>query len=78
MALKIMMYELRRRNPEPTLLQTQGIFNLAHQIGMVQEELAFDDSISYTRRGKWIAAQLNAIAVTGIRTPNLRVTDPAL
>ena len=33
---------------EPTLLSTQGIFNLSHHIGMVWEELAFDDAVSYT------------------------------
>ena len=32
------MYEMRRK-PEPTLLPTQGIFNLANHIGMVSEEL---------------------------------------
>ena len=30
-----MMYEMRRRKPVPTLLLTQGIFNLPHHIGMV-------------------------------------------
>ena len=30
-----MMYEMRRRKPEPTLLPTRGIFNLIHHIGMV-------------------------------------------
>ena len=30
-----MMYEMRRRKPEPTLLPIQGIFNLPHHIGMV-------------------------------------------
>ena len=30
-----MMYEIRRRTPEPTPLLTQGIFNLQHHIGMV-------------------------------------------
>ena len=39
-----MMYEMRRK-PKPTLLQTQGIFNLPHHIGMVSEELAFDDVV---------------------------------
>ena len=60
-----MMYVMRRRKPEPTLLPTQWIFNLPHHIGMVWEELAFDD-----------AAQLNVIAVTGIRTPVRMVTHP--
>ena len=30
-----LMYEMRRRKPEPTCLPTQGIFNLQHHIGMV-------------------------------------------
>ena len=29
-----MMYEVRRRKADPTLLPTQGIFNLLHPIGM--------------------------------------------
>ena len=37
-----MMYEMRRTNPEPTLLPTQGIFNLSHHIDMAWEEIAFD------------------------------------
>ena len=31
----MMYYEMRRRKPEPTLLQTRGIFNLSRHIGMV-------------------------------------------
>ena len=46
-----MMYEMRKTKPEPTLLPTQGIFNLPHHIGMVEKELAFDDHVSYTQRG---------------------------
>ena len=42
-----MMYEMRSRKPECTLLHTQGILNLLHRIGMVCEELAFDDAVSY-------------------------------
>ena len=60
-----MMYEMRK--PKPTLLPTQGIFSLPHHIGMVGEELTFDDIVSYTL--------LNVKAVTRIRTP---VTYPAL
>ena len=41
-----MMYEMRRRKPETTLLLTPGIFNLPHHIGMVREELTFDDVVS--------------------------------
>ena len=44
-----MMYELRRKESEPALLLTQGIFKLPHHIGMVSEELAFDDTVSYTQ-----------------------------
>ena len=40
-----MMYEIRRK-PKPTLLSTQGIFNLSHYISIVSEELAFDDAVS--------------------------------
>ena len=43
-----MMYEMRRRKRDPTLLQTQVIFNLPHHIGMAREELAFDGATSYT------------------------------
>ena len=45
-----MMYEMRRRKPESTLLQTQWIFNLPHHIGMESEELAFDGAASYIQR----------------------------
>ena len=44
-----MIYETRRRKPEPTLLPTQWIFNLRHHLSMVQEELAFDDAVSYAQ-----------------------------
>ena len=30
-----MMYEMRKRKPEPTFVPIQGIFNLPHNIGMV-------------------------------------------
>ena len=49
--LSDMLYEMRRRKPDPTLLLTHGIFNLVHHIGMVWEELAFDDAVSYTQQG---------------------------
>ena len=45
-----MMYEVRRKKHELALLPTQGIFNLSHHIGMVGEELAFDDADD-TQRG---------------------------
>ena len=46
-----MKYELRRRKPKPTVLSTKGIFNLPHHIGMVLEDLTFDDAVSYTQCG---------------------------
>ena len=46
-----MMYEMIRRKPEPTCLPTQGIFNFSHHIGMVWEEQAFIDPVSYTQWG---------------------------
>ena len=49
-----MMYTIRSRKLEPTPLPTEGIFNLAHYIGMAR-----DDTM-----GKWIAAQLNVMAGT--------------
>ena len=33
-----MMYEIRRKKSESTLLLTKGIFNLSHHIGMLSEE----------------------------------------
>ena len=59
-----MMYEMRRREPNHTVLPTQGIFNLPHHIylGIVWEELAFDDAVSYTQRGNgsnWVHSTLD-------------------
>ena len=45
-----MMYAMRRIKPEPKPLLTQGIFSFPHDIGMVREELAFVDDVSYTQR----------------------------
>ena len=42
-----MMYEMRRRKPKPTLSLTKGIFNIQHHIGMILEELTFEDAVSY-------------------------------
>ena len=41
-----MMYLMIRRKPEPTVLPTQGIFNISQHIGMVWEELTFDDTVN--------------------------------
>ena len=43
-----MIYEMRKRNPKPTRLATQGISNLPQNIGMIWEELDFDETVSYT------------------------------
>ena len=58
-----MMHEMRRR-----ILPTQGICNLPHHIGMVWEQLAFDEAVCYTRLGKWVVAQINAMAVMGFES----------
>ena len=60
-----MVYEMRRIKPEPTFLLTQQIFNVPRHIGMVWEELAFDDALSYTQRGNRLQQQLNAMVVMG-------------
>ena len=49
-----MMYEMRRKS-ESTLLPNQGILNLPHHIGMVLEEMASDDTVNYTQRGKGLS-----------------------
>ena len=41
-----MIYELSRRNPKPTLLPTQGTFNLPHQICVGYEELVLGKAAS--------------------------------
>ena len=46
-----MMYEMRRQKPEPTLLLPQGVFNLPQHLGIIWEELAFDDAESYAQQG---------------------------
>ena len=65
-----MTYEMRKC--EPTLL----LIPIPYDIGMVREELAIDDAVSYTLRGKCMEAQLNTMAVTGIHTHVPAVTCP--
>ena len=57
------MHEMRRRKPEHSLLPTQGIFNLPHHIGIVREELAFDDAVSYTQ---WWISKLAEVMAWGL------------
>ena len=42
--------EMRMRKPEPTLSPTQQIYSLPYHAGMIWEELAFNDTVSYTQR----------------------------
>ena len=42
---------MRRRKPEPTVLPTGRIFNLPYHIGMILEEMIFDDAVSYAQQG---------------------------
>ena len=45
------IYVITGGKPGRTLLSTQGIFNLSPHVGMVWEELVFDDAVSYTQKG---------------------------
>ena len=54
-----MIYGMGRRNPEPTLLPPQGIFHLPHHIGMVWEELAFDDAVIQVQ---WDDSRFNVVS----------------
>ena len=67
-----MMYEMRKK-AKPTLLPTQGIFNLPHHIDMVWEELSFDEYVSYAQRRNGLA---KCYGNDGIRTPVSMVTNP--
>ena len=65
-----MMYTMRRRMHDPTPLLTQGTFNLPHHIGMVWEELAFDDPVSYTQQWQ---SKLAEVMTWGIKPPTFRL-----
>ena len=41
------MYDMRRRKPEPTPLPTQEMFKVPQHKGMILEVVAFDDAVSY-------------------------------
>ena len=78
-----MMYEMRRKKPEPTILLTQGILNLSHHIGMVWEQLAFDESnwplillskVSCSHTQKW-KSKLAEVMAWGIEPPTFRPSD---
>ena len=63
--------QLVDRNPEPTLLLTQGIFNIPYHIDVVWEQLAFDDAVSYTHQWKSKLAEGNQTANLQIRSLTL-------
>ena len=44
--------QLVDRKLEPTLIPTQGIFNIPHYVDMVWEQLAFDCAVSYAQQWK--------------------------
>ena len=60
-----MMYEIRRKKTEPTLLPNKGIFNLPHHIGLIWEGTGLWWCCKSYTAGKWIAAQLNVMANAG-------------
>ena len=68
-----MIYEMRSRMPEPTPLPIQGIFNLPH--GMIWEELAFDDAVSYSQ-WEMDCSTAQCYGTDGIRTPVPGGTNP--
>ena len=58
------MCEMGWRKPKSTLLPTQGIVNLPGlHIGMVLEELALDDALSYTQQWQSNLAEVMAWAI---------------
>ena len=60
---------MRRRKPEPTLLRTEEIFNLAHHIYIYawysSSEVVLWSHSKLCTTEKWIAAQLFVISVRG-------------
>ena len=72
-----MMYEMRRRRkPEATLLLTQGTFNFPHHIGIIWEELAFDNAVSYIQQGN--GHQYSALNKWAISPPGFKTDQPAV
>ena len=69
-----MMYEMRKGKPESTLLLTPIIINLPHHVGVVLEELGFDDAVSYTQQ--WKSKLSEVIDSTGNRTTNIQIRSP--
>ena len=64
---------MRRRKSEPTLLPTRGICDLPHHIGDGMRGTGRWWCCKLYTAGKWTAAQLYVMAVTGFIT---RVTKP--
>ena len=63
-------WQLVDRKPEPTVLLTQGIFNLLHDIDMVWEQLAFGDTVNYRQ---WRKSKYAEVMAWGIEPPNFRL-----
>ena len=63
--------EMRRRNPKPTLLPTEGVFNLLHYVGRLER----NDTVSYTRRWK---SKLAEVMAWGIKLLTFRFTSQNL
>ena len=57
-------------------MSLQRIFNLLHYIGMIREELTFDDTVSYTTAGKMDCNTAKCYGSDKIRTADPRVTNP--
>ena len=70
-----MMYETRRRKPEPTLSPTQVMLTSHNIYARNERKLAFVDPISYTPEGMDYNADM-CYGSDGIRTPVPRVPNP--
>ena len=45
-----MLYEMRRRKADPTVIPTHEILNLPHHMGVMKAELAIDDAVGYVHQ----------------------------
>ena len=68
-----MLYEMRRRKPEPILLLTQGIFNLPHHTGVRRTGLLWHCKLYAD--GERDCCTVNCYGSDGICTPDPRVIN---
>ena len=63
--IMVVMWCMRSEGERPSLhsYRLKVFFTGPHYVDIVWEEQAFDDTVSYTQCGKWIAAQTNDMVV---------------